>query len=250
MRVDDRIAGRRAEVRAARRRARLRRTLVVVGTVVLLVAGLWFEQSEYATVLGVEVEGDVRLDVDLVIATSGVSVGDGVARVRPRRVGARVESLTLVRSAEVSRRDLRHVVIRLVEREPIYVATHQRGSVLVDRDGVVIDEGTDPRLPVVRLATAPPEPGELVAAHAALANAHRVWTGLSGPLRSRVVEVLAPDEDGLELILEDAPVVRFGRAERMAEKIRAVGEILDDVAGSEVTVIDVRAPGVPVVRID
>lgn len=248
--VDDRIAGRRAEVRAARRRARLRRTLLVLTLLVLVGAGVWFEQSEHATVVAVEVEGNVRLDAEAVIAASGVSTGDGIARVRPRRVGTRVASLSLVRSVEVSRRDLRVVVIRVEEREPVYSAVHLRDAVLVDRDGVVIDAGADPRLPVVRLATAPPEPGELVATHAALANAHRVWTGLSGPLRSRVVELRAPDEDGLELILDNAPVVRFGRAERMEEKIRAVGEILDDVAGSGVTLIDVRVPGFPVIRID
>ncbi len=248
--VDDRIAGRRAEVRAARRWARLRRTLLMLALLVLAVAGVWFEQSEHATVVAVEVEGNVRLDAETVIAASGVNVGDGIARVRTRRVSERVESLNLVRSVEVSRRDLRRVVIQVVEREPVYGAVHLRDAVLVDRDGVVIESGTDPRLPVIRLASAPPEPGELVATHAALANAHRVWTGLSGPLRSRVVEVRAPDADGLELVLEDAPVVRFGRAERMEEKIRAVGEILDDVAGSEVTLIDVRVPGFPVIRID
>lgn len=250
MMVDDRIAGRRAEVRAARRRARLRRTLLVLASAVLLGTAVWFEQSEHATVLGVRVEGDVRLDVEAVIAASEVSIGDSVARVRPRRVEARVEALTLVRSVDVSRRDLRHVVIRVVEREPVYSVVHRRSSVLVDREGVVIDEGSDPRLPTVRLSTAPPGPGGLVASHAALANAHRVWTGLSGPLRSRVIELRAPDEDGLEIVLDEGPVVRFGRAEMMEEKVRAMGAILDDVAGSEVTLIDVRVPGFPVIRID
>ena len=248
--VDGRIAGRRAEVRAARRRARLRRTLLVLTLIALAGAAVWFEQSEYATVLGVEVEGTVRLDVDTIIAASEVDVGDSVARVRPRRVSARVADLTLVRSVEVTRRDLRYVVIRVVEREPVYSAVHRRGSVLVDREGVIIDVGADSRLPVVRLATAPPAPGGLVASHAALANAHRVWTGLSGPLRSRVLEIRAADEDGLEIVLDDGPVVRFGRAEMMEEKVRAMGAILDDVAGSEVTLIDVRVPGFPVIRID
>jgi cell division septal protein FtsQ len=141
-------------------------------------------------------------------------------------------------------------VITVVEREPVYSAVHRGEAVLVDRDGVIVDHGRDERLPVVRLATPAPGPGELVAAHAALANAHRVWTGLSGPLRSRVLEMRAPDEDGLELVLEDAPMVRFGRADLMEDKIRALGAILDDVVGSEVTLIDVRVPGFPVVRID
>lgn len=248
--VEGRIAERRAEVRAERRRARLRRTLLVVLLVLLAAGGVWFERSEHATVTGVVVQGQARLDAGEVIATSGVTVGEPVARLRPSRVARSVEGLPLVRAAEVSRGLDRRVTIRVVEREPIYVVTYRTSSVLVDRDGVVVDRGRDDRLPAVRVVTPPPAPGELVASHAALANAHRVWTSLSGPLRSRIVEIRAPDEDGLELLLRDAPVVRFGRAERLEEKVRALGVILDDVAGSEVTLVDIRAPDFPVVRFD
>jgi cell division protein FtsQ len=248
--VDERIAERRAEVRAARRRARLRRTVLVTLLVALGAVGVWFERSEHATILSVSVEGNIRLDDATVVATSGVVEGRSVVRLWPRGIVAELESLSLVRSAEVSRRQVRHVVLSIVEREPVYTAVHGRTAVLVDREGIVIDEGADARLPFIRLRTAPPSPGGLVASHAALSNAHRVWTGLSGPLRSRVLEMRAPDEDGLEIVLDDGIVVRFGRAEMMEEKVRALGAILDDVAGSEVTLVDVRVPGFPVVRID
>jgi len=248
--VDERIASRRAQVRASRRWARLRRTLAVLVLVAVASGALWFERSEHATVIAIEVVGLARLDVDTVVAASGVAVGDSAVRLRPARIGRDVATLTLVRSADVGRDRLRRVIITVEERAPVYVAQHRAASVLVDRDGVVIARGDDPRLPVVRLATPPPAPGSLVASHVALANAHRVWTGLSGPLRSRVLAMEAPDEDGLELELTDAPVVRFGRAELLEEKVRAMGAILDDVAGSEVVLIDVRVPGFPVVRID
>lgn len=248
--VDDRIASRRAAVRAEHRWARLRRTLLVLVLVLVATGAVWLERSEHATVLAVEVVGLVRLDVETVVAASGVTVGDGALRLRPARIARDVSALTLVRSADVGRVRLRRVVITVEERAPVYVAIHRAASVLVDRDGVVLDRGSDPRLPIIRLATPPPAPGGLVASHAALANAHRVWTGLSGPLRSRVVAMDAPDENGLELVLLDAPVVRFGRAELLEEKVRAMGAILNDVAGSEVTVIDVRVPAFPVVRID
>lgn len=248
--VDARIASRRAEVRAARRWVRLRRTLAVLMLGMLAVGAVWFERSSHATVLGVEIVGLVRLDADTVIEASGVRVGDSAVRLRPARIARDVTALTLVRSAQVDRDRLRRVVITVEERAPVYVAVHRATSVLVDRDGTIIDRGTDPRLPVVRLVTPPPDPGGLVASHRALANAHRVWTGLSGPLRSRVLAMDAPDEDGLELVLSDAPVVRFGRADLLEEKVRAMGAILDDVAGSEVILIDVRVPGFPVVRID
>jgi len=243
--VDGRIAERRAQVLTERRRARLRRTLLVAALLMVLAGAAWFERSEHATLVTVEVVGTDRLDPGLVLTTSGVDPGDRALRVRPSRIVRDVESLTLVRSAAVSRQGLRGIVITVDERAPVYAAVHRRGSVLVDRDGVVIDAGGDERLPTVRLATPPPVPGELVVGHPALANAHRVWAGLSGPLRSRVLELRAPDEDGLELILLDAPLVRFGRAERIEEKVRVLGAILEDVLGTEVTMVDVRVPDRP-----
>jgi cell division septal protein FtsQ len=248
--VDERIARRRAEVRAERRRARLRRTSIALLLLVLAGVGLWFERSQYATVLEVTVVGVERLDAGDVATLAGVSVGDPALRVRTSRISRDIEQLTLLRTAVVRRPGLRRIVIEVRERAPVYTATHRGTAVLVDRDGVVVDRGQEPGLPVVRLASPPPEPGGLVATHAALANAHRAWTGLSGPLRSRVVAMDAPDEDGLELLLDTGQVVRFGRAEQLEEKVRALGAILDDVAGSEVVLIDVRVPAFPVVRID
>jgi hypothetical protein len=243
--VDGRIAERRAQVLTERRRERLRRTLLAVALLIVLGGAAWYERSDYATIESVAVEGTVRLDAEAVLAASGVAPGDRALRLRSSRVGRDVEELTLVRSAEVSRRGLRGILITVDERAPVYTAVHRGVEVLVDRDGVVIDAGGDMRLPTVRLASAPPSPGELVVGHAALANAHRVWMGLSGPLRSRVLEVRAPSEDGLELILDGAPLVRFGRAERIEEKVRVLGAILEDVAGTEVTMIDVRVPDRP-----
>lgn len=248
--VDGRIAERRAEVRAARRRARLHRTLLVVVVLVLLGALAWFARSEHAQVRSVTVEGAELLAVDEVVEASGVVLGDSALTLWPPRVELAVERLPLVRMADVSRRRLRDVVVTVLERAPVYTVTYRGVTTLVDRDGVLIARGDDPRLPSLRLVTAPPSPGGTVVEHAALANAHRVWTGLSGPIRSRVVAMAAPDEDGLELTLDDGMVVRFGRAELMEEKVRALGAVLDDVAGTEVTLVDVRVPGFPIVRVD
>lgn len=248
--VDERIARRRAEVRAGRRAARLRRTLLVALLLTITGAGVWFERSEYATVVEVRVAGVDRLDVTTVMERSGVGVGDAALRLRPGASARRIEELTLVRAATVRRTGLRVVHIDIQERAPIYTAVHRATGVLVDRDGVVIDQGRRIDLPEVRLRSAPPEPGELVVAHAALANAHRAWVGLSGPLRSRVVAMSAPDPDGLEMLLDTGQTVRFGRAELLEDKVRALGAILDDVSGSEIIMIDVRVPDFPVVRID
>jgi len=248
--IDERIASRRADVRQERRRARLRRTLVGVLVIALMTTAVWFERSEWAAIETVTVLGAERLDAADVLAASGLRVGEPALRVRPRAVAARVAGIVLVREASVRRDGPRRLVLEIREREPVYVVVAGRVELLVDRDGVVIDDGSLPGLPVVRITGRAPSVGGTVVADAALANAHRVWTGLSGPLRVQVKELRAPDEDGLELLLHSGLTVRFGRAERLEEKVRAVGVVLDDVAGTDVTFIDVRVPSFPVVGFD
>jgi cell division protein FtsQ len=248
--MDERIAGRRAGVRRERRAARLRRTLLGVVTLVAGVALVWFEQSEHAAVREIDVVGLERLDADDIRVAADIDEGRSVLRLRRGSVEARVRALPAVRDVTVRRAALDRVVIEVTERKPVLALEHWRTARLLDRDGVVIEDGTLAGLPVVRLATPPPPVGATFASHAALSNAYRAWAGLSGPLRAQVVLLNAPDEVGLELELSSGVTIRFGRAERIEEKVRAIGAVLDDIAGSEVTVIDVRVPSVPVVSAD
>ncbi len=248
--MDERIAGRRASVRRERRFARLRRTLVVLLLILVIGALGWFEQSEYAAVSSVEVVGIERLSAQVVLDAADIVPGRSVLRLRRDPVEVRVRALPAVRDVTVRRAGLDRIVIEVIERQPVLAVEHWRTVRLLDRDGVIIEDDTLEGLPVVRLSTPPPPLGSTFASHAALSNAYRAWAGLSGPLRSQVVVLRAPDDVGLELELASGVTVRFGRAERIEEKVRAIGAVLDDIAGSEVTVIDVRVPSVPVVSAD
>jgi cell division protein FtsQ len=248
--MDERISRRRAEVRGARRRARLRRTLLAVAALLLVVAAVRLEASDRMAVARIEVVGLERLGREDVVAATGVVVGDPILRVRTRRVAEAVAELPLVRSAEVSRTGPTGLRVAVEERRPVLVARGGGRSVLLDRDGAVVAVGSEPGLTVVDLPVPPPGLGRAVVDDPALANAHRVWVGLSGPLRVRVVRMIAPGADGLVLVLDSGVRVRFGRAEDLAAKVRALGAVLADTAGSEVTVIDVRVPELPTVRTD
>jgi cell division protein FtsQ len=248
--IDERIASRRADVRTARRRARLRRTLLALAGIAVVAGLVWLEGSEWVAIDRITVVGTQRLDPSEVLAVSELEIGAPALRVRPGATARRIEDLVIVRHASVRRERIVGLVLDVTERQPVYVVVFGPTELLVDRDGVVIDEGRIPGLPVVRLTTRPPSVGGLVVSNAALANAHQVWTALSGPLRAQVVELRAPDEDGLELVLTSGVAVRFGRAERLEDKIRSIGVVLDDIAGTEVTFIDVRVPRFPAVGFD
>jgi cell division protein FtsQ len=246
-RIDDRIAERRREVRRERQRSRRRRTLWVAVTVVVLLL-LWaVERSPLVGLESIEVTGVERLDEEEVLTAADLELGTSTLRLRLGRVEARVRELPVVRDVTARRLDPLTVRIEVAERTPVLVARGGGEVVLVDRDGVAFAPGAVEGLPVVTLAEDPPELGERGAEDGALAAAVRSWRGLSGPLRAEVVAYDARVADELDLTLRSGVRVRFGRAERIDEKVRALGAVLEDLEGADVTAIDVRAPARPVV---
>lgn len=245
--IDDRIAERRAEVRDERRRARLRRTLVAVALLGLAAVLLAVERSALVALEEVTVTGTERLEVTEVREAADLELGTSILRVRLGEASARIERLPLVRTAEARRVDPLTVAITVTEREPALAVTDGQQHRVIDRDGVVLLDAERADLPVIELSEPPPPVGASVEEHAALANAHRAWRELSGPIRGEVVAYEAVSVDALELELANGIRVRFGRAHRVDEKVRALGAVLADVGDAPVEVIDVRAPGAPVV---
>jgi len=245
--IDERIAQRRRAVREQRRQHRLRRTVTLVVLAVLAIAFVVVERSDLVALEEVVVVGTERLAVDAVIEAADLPLGTSTLRLGLGDAEARVEALPLVREATARRLDPLTVEIEVVERVPAVNVTGNREQVMVDRDGVVVEPGRLEGLPEIVVSRTPPPPGEQVAALPALANAHRAWRGLSGPLRTEVVRYLADGPDELDLELASGVLVHFGRADRVDEKVRALGAVLEDLDGTEVASIDVRAPSTPVI---
>lgn len=246
--VDERIAARRAEVRGDRRRRRLRRTTLVAVLLVVAVLVVVVERSSLVALAEVRVEGTNRVDADDVRTAADLELGTSTLRLPLDRARARVESLPLVATAEVRRLDPLTVLIDVTEREPVAVVEGDGGAVLVDADGVVVAEGREEGLAVIRMGQGRvPDPGDAIGEAPAAANAHAALGALPGPVRSLVGTYVAQGPDELELQLLDGTRVRFGRAERVDEKARALGAVIEDLDGRAVEQIDVRAPERPVV---
>ena len=245
--VNERIAQRRAEVRAARRRRRLRRTITITVLVLAAVGFLLLERSSLVALADLEVTGLERLDEAEVLEAAGVAEGMSVLRIRLGEVEERVVALPLVEAAEAVRVGPLGLRIDVVEAAPALTARFPTASVLVSEQGLVLGEGEAPGTPVADVRGRPPEPGETVAASGTLAAAHAVVRSLPGPVLALVgrVEVTAPDD--VRLVLENGVEVAWGDASRGDEKARALGAVLEDLAGRSVQLVDVRAPMAPTV---
>jgi cell division protein FtsQ len=245
--IDDRIAERRRSVRDERRRWRLRRTILTVLAVAVVIVLVLIERSALVGLEEIRVTGTERLDPDDVVAATELELGTSTLRLRLSRVEERVEQLAPVRDASARRVDPLTVLVEVAERRPSLVVEGDGDQVLVDREGVVLATGEQEGLPRVVLDDTPPRPGGEVADDPALANAYRAWRGLTGPLRAQVERYVAGGPDDLVLRLESGIDVRVGRADRLDEKGRALGVILEDVGDAQIAEIDVRAPSAPVV---
>ncbi len=245
--MDDRIAARRRALHDEQRTRRRRRVLWGLLAAVLVGAVVGVERGGLVDVDHVRIVGLDRLDRDEVVAAMDLPRRATLVTVRTRVIAQQVARLPLVRTASASRTGPDTITVTVVERVPSLAVRGASQAVLVDRDGVVIDLGSLEGLPVVELDARPPEPGASVAESPALHNAWQVWRGLSGPMRAqtRVYEASADDE--LTLVLDRGVRIRFGRAERIDEKVRAIGVVLDDLGDTPVDHVDVRAPSSPVV---
>lgn len=245
--VNERIARRRAEVRAARRRRRLRRTLTVL-VVAAVAAGLVaLERSSLVALADLDVVGLERLAEEEVRAAAEVQEGMSVLRIRRGDVEERVEAMPLVEEARVERVGALGLRIRVTEEAPVLTARFSTGPVLVSEEGVVIGDGEAPGTTVVAVGGPAPAPGDRVEDVPALRAAHTVLLGLPGPLEALVASAEAEEADDVRLVLESGVEVRWGTASRNDEKARALGAVLEDLGTRVVTRIDVRAPMAPTV---
>ena len=248
MRVDERIAARRARVRDERRRHRLRRTVLVLVLLTVMAVLVVVERSSLVALAEIEVQGTERLSPEVVREATGLELGTSTLRLPLDRARENVEALPLVASATVERADPLTVVVDVVERVPVAVVVRGSDAVLVDDEGVVVARGREADLARIRLRTGSlPAPGQHLRREPAAANAHTALQALPGAVRSRVDTYVARAPDELTLRLTDGTPVRFGRADRVDEKARALGAVLEDLQGREVAEIDVRAPSRPTV---
>ena len=245
--VNERIARRRAEVRAGRRRRRLRRTVVVLAVLVLLAGLLALERSSLVALVDVEVVGLERLTEEEVLATAEVEQGMSVLRLRLGAVEERLEALPLVDRAVAEREGALGLRIAVTEVAPAVTARFPTTSVLVSEQGLVLGEGEAPGTMAVEVRGRAPAPGDTVAASRTLAAGHAVAIALPGPLAALVEQVTARAADDVRLQLRSGIEVVWGDAGRNDEKARALGAVLEDLDGRSVRRIDVRAPMAPTV---
>jgi cell division protein FtsQ len=242
-----------SRTRLARRITRRLRWVVAhaiwIGACLLLLAAVgvgvgWLLTSPRFAITEVTVSGASRLTPEEVVAASGIGPGTNLFRLDRAEVIARLETLPLVRRADLVRRFPNRITISIDERRP-FTLVHAGRLHWIDEHGVSL--GAEPRAvaPVVPVITGlspadleghPPSPR--VAAGISLL---RVLLRSETALIQQISEIDVSRPDGPVLYTVEGVEVRIGAEDWEARLGRLQGVLAQIRAGGEaVSAIDLR----------
>jgi len=247
--IEPRLRQRRIGVRRAAGRRRLIWAAIVGGILVLVIAVLAALGSSLFAVDDVDVSGLNRADPAAVEMVVEELVGEPVLLVDTASAEAQLEAIPYVEAARVRTDFPNSVTIEILEREPVATARGVDGRFrILDRDGRVLDVIDGQPIEFVLIEGSTPldeEPGQF--ADVGYSAAAAMVTKLTPEIRARLISMsTVPDGTDLRFTLSNEPgadiEARLGDAVNDSEQIERLVRLqrrLDDVVGSDTTVIDV-----------
>lgn len=215
-----------ARTEPARKRADPWKAAFFVLAVVAIIAGVTWALlgSKFLVVRSITVTGAPDIPRGQVIAAAGVRAGTPLIRISTGTVARRVERLTLVESARVTRSWPDAVTISIVERTAALAVRDAAGWDLVDRFGVVLHQvqRRPYGLPRLRTAAAPDQ----LRGNPAVFAAATVDRELPARLAAKVRSIAAPTADTVTLYLRHGRTVVWGDASQTAVKARELAILM------------------------
>jgi cell division protein FtsQ len=205
--------------------------------------------SRFLVVRSIQVTGTHLVPRSEVLAAAGIPDGLPLIRVNTAAVAVRIERITQIESAQVSRAWPTGVTISVRERTPVLAVASGRGYQLIDKFGVAVEPASPPlRMPRFVLPPGSQSAGSQSAGSQALASlrgspavyaAAAVLRELPASLASKVTAVAAPSPSDVTLTLAGGITIVWGGTDRPAAKAKELGVLMRIRARS----YDVSAPG-------
>jgi cell division protein FtsQ len=184
----------------------------------ILAAAVWaLLGSSLLVARSVRVTGAPAAQRAEVLRAAGIAPGTPLIRINTAAVARRVEQITQIQSAQVSRDWPDSVVIAVRERTPALAVPSGGGFALIDRFGVVIGHVARRPPAVTLLASAPADLASLRGSPAIQAAA-TVLRQLPPSIRRQVRAVAAPSANAVTLDLQRGITVLWGGTDRPAAK--------------------------------
>jgi cell division protein FtsQ len=212
-------------------------TLAIIAGVAWALLG-----SSLLVVRSVQTTGTPLVSRARILAAARIKLGTPLIRIDTAQVARRVEQITQVQSARVSRDWPDKIVISVLDRTPALAVAQDGRFALVDKFGVIVRwTASRPR----RMALLRTDPGQTAAAlrgNRAVRAAVTVLQQLPASLRRRVETVRAPTAEAVTLDLRGRITILWGGTGRSAAKAREVIALMRTHASR----YDVSDPGTAV----
>jgi len=200
----------------ARIRRRRRVVFLALAAAAIVAVAIWaLLGSGLFAVRSVTVTGAGAVPRAEVLRAAGIKPGTPLARLDTAAVARRVEQITQVQSAQVSRDWPDSVTIVIRERTPVLAVASGDGFALIDRSGVVLGHAS--RRPAGMVLFTAADPGSLHGSPA-VGAAVTVLRQLPPSIRRLVRAVAAPSPDAVTLSLRGGITVVWGGTDRSAAK--------------------------------
>jgi cell division protein FtsQ len=205
----------------------------------LLIAFFLFINSPYFTVGTVLVEGNKYITVEEVLRVAGIPERINIFRLKPDNLKDRLMNDLRVAEVRVERNFPTSITIQIKERQPLAFVASQYGFVEIDRQGVVLaalknlKQVKVPVITGVRLGNV--YVGDQVN-NPGLLSVLTYLAALDENALNQLSEVNIKSPDELGAYTTDSVYIRVGDSQRLAEKAKLTGEILQEMSSKKMTV--------------
>ncbi|WP_371368846.1 Cell division protein FtsQ [Sporomusa rhizae] len=222
--------------------ARQRRASILalwLAALALLIAFFLFVNSPYFTVGTVLVEGNKYVTVEEVLRVAGVPERINIFRLKTTELSERLISDLRVAEVHVERKFPATIIINIKERQPLAFVASQYGFVEIDREGVVmaafknLKQVKVPIITGVRLGNV--YVGDQVN-NAGLLNVLTYLAALDEDVLNQLSEVNIKSTDELVAYTTNSVYIRVGDSQRLNEKAKLTGEILQEIVAKKMVV--------------
>lgn len=208
----------------------MRRALVLL-LLLIAAAGWLLGWSPYLRIESITVRGVQHVSASEVVATSGVRVGDPLARVTSQRIERSLQSVSRIESVRVERQWPHRLQILITERTPLA----RVGERVVDRYGVVFALTSDEVQPAMRLEFSKPTRERFV-------EWFDIYQALPISVRQSISTVRSSTADDITFMTETCTII-WGSAEQTPLKISVLEKLLSQ--NTAWRKIDLSAPLAP-----
>jgi cell division septal protein FtsQ len=229
---------------SARTRKFLSPPLLILGVLIIVLAYVlgW---SSIFSVKKVEIAGAPTAAVQAEIEKkSQIEVGQQLARVNPQSVSRKIEKLSWIKEASISRDWLSGVVaIEITPREPLaFFNSDQVPGQTIDEEGQLFSLPGYKNPDLALISAKSPD---------SALKANELFTALPENFRRSITSMMATSSNTFTLnsTLEGRDIrIRWGDSQEMALKISVINSLLKLPENKKIKIIDVVAPHAPIVK--